>query len=328
MNGHVRTHYEVLGVAPDAPTDEIKRAYHARARLYHPDAHAVAEGSVRVEAQRNMQDLNVAWTVLRNTTTRRRYDRSLDRAAGRVSGAGSGRRTDDHDGRASASRQGAGRSPSARPGFGPKDEVLRAHRRKRVESMASIGRGFDDWFGGLGIPNPAGQSTYNLRINGATSLEPLATLAPDRLLTLDVSRSGIGDRDLAHLRDITSLRILDLSGTAVTDVGLLHLQGMAELDSLALWDTAVTDEGLRMVGRLTNLRQLGLGNTGVSDAGLEHLASLRRLSLVQLVGTKVAGPGLVHLHDHPELEIVTLPRRVRGRHRRRLRRAHPGILVD
>ena len=71
------THYDVLGVDRAAPLEEIKRAYYERARLYHPDAHASSSDAVRAEAERTMQNLNASWTVLRDRTRRRRYDRSL-----------------------------------------------------------------------------------------------------------------------------------------------------------------------------------------------------------------------------------------------------------
>lgn len=285
------THYEVLGVAPDASVAEIRRAYHARARLYHPDAHAAAAKDVRLEAERAMQNVNGAWTVLRDPATRRRYDRSLERAAARGDGAG-----------ARTSRR------SGRP-------------------VASLGRGFDNWIGGLGIPTPDGRTTYNLRTTGATSFRALATLAPDRLLTLHASGARVGDEDLVHLRDIASLRMIDLSNTGVTDVGLLHLQANFNLETLWLWDTSITDDGLRIIGRFRNLRQLGIGNTLVTDAGLAHLAGLTSLRLLQLAGTEIVGSGLVHLHGLPELETVSLPWRVRGRHRRRLKVAKPAALV-
>ena len=66
-----------------------------------------------------------------------------------------------------------------------------------------------------------------------------------------------------------------------------------------------------------------LGNTLITDGGLAHLRSLRSLRVLQLWGTNVAGPGLTHLHGLRGLEMVSLPWKVRGRHRRRLRAALP-----
>lgn len=66
----MRDYYDVLGVSPDAGADEIKRAYRQLARRYHPDI----SGDDRALAFR---ELTGAYDVLRNSTRRRQYDRSL-----------------------------------------------------------------------------------------------------------------------------------------------------------------------------------------------------------------------------------------------------------
>lgn len=69
-----RSHYEVLGVAPTATAAEIRTAYLALARRHHPDRHT---GEERVRAERRMQRINAAWTVLGDAARRRDYDRTL-----------------------------------------------------------------------------------------------------------------------------------------------------------------------------------------------------------------------------------------------------------
>lgn len=70
-------HYEVLGVVPDSEPGEIRKAYLAAARRYHPDFHADADAAVRAGNARRMQELNQAWEVLGDPTARAAYDRSL-----------------------------------------------------------------------------------------------------------------------------------------------------------------------------------------------------------------------------------------------------------
>lgn len=70
-------HYEVLGVVPDSEPGEIRKAYLAAARRYHPDFHADADATVRAGNARRMQELNQAWEVLGDPTARAAYDRSL-----------------------------------------------------------------------------------------------------------------------------------------------------------------------------------------------------------------------------------------------------------
>lgn len=64
------THYERLGVAPTASSEEIRAAYRAVARRLHPDT-----GSATGEAE--MAAVNEAWRVLSDPGRRALYDRSL-----------------------------------------------------------------------------------------------------------------------------------------------------------------------------------------------------------------------------------------------------------
>jgi molecular chaperone DnaJ len=66
----MRDYYDVLGVSPDAGADEIKRAYRQLARRYHPDISGDDRGLA-------FKELTGAYDVLRDSTRRRHYDRSL-----------------------------------------------------------------------------------------------------------------------------------------------------------------------------------------------------------------------------------------------------------
>ena len=61
-------HYEVLGVARDASTDEIKKAYRRLARELHPDVNPGAEASERFKS------VTHAYDVLSDTKQRQKYD--------------------------------------------------------------------------------------------------------------------------------------------------------------------------------------------------------------------------------------------------------------
>ena len=66
------THYELLGVDPDAGPDEIQRAYRLLALRHHPDVVPDADPAV-------MAAINDAWAVLRDPDLRRGYDAGLRR---------------------------------------------------------------------------------------------------------------------------------------------------------------------------------------------------------------------------------------------------------
>jgi curved DNA-binding protein CbpA len=70
-------YYEVLGIAPDASLEEIKRAYHRQAFQCHPDRNWENE-----EANEEMERINEAFAVLSDATKRREYD--LPRGYGRM----------------------------------------------------------------------------------------------------------------------------------------------------------------------------------------------------------------------------------------------------
>jgi molecular chaperone DnaJ len=67
------THYERIGVSPDASRDQIRAAYRRLARRHHPDAN---DGDTS-----QMAALNEAWRVLSDPTRRAVYDSSLRGAA-------------------------------------------------------------------------------------------------------------------------------------------------------------------------------------------------------------------------------------------------------
>ncbi|MEX2658358.1 MAG: J domain-containing protein [Acidimicrobiales bacterium] len=69
------THYEVLGVAVDAPTGAIRDAFVALARRHHPDYFVAASPKARTKAEQRMRDINEAWAVLSDPQRRTAYDR-------------------------------------------------------------------------------------------------------------------------------------------------------------------------------------------------------------------------------------------------------------
>jgi len=109
----------MLGVAPDAGPDEIRRAYVSLARVHHPDAAADAPPSERAGADQRMREINAAWQVLRNPRARAAYDARL--RTGRVVGP-------SPDGATSASRDRPASTswpaPAARPASPPPPRSL------------------------------------------------------------------------------------------------------------------------------------------------------------------------------------------------------------
>jgi curved DNA-binding protein len=63
-----KDYYQTLGVARDATAEDIKKSFRKLARKYHPDV------SKEPDAERRMQDVNEAYTVLSDPEKRAAYD--------------------------------------------------------------------------------------------------------------------------------------------------------------------------------------------------------------------------------------------------------------
>ncbi|MGO3152197.1 MAG: J domain-containing protein, partial [Galactobacter sp.] len=75
-------HYRVLGLAPDADDEQIRKAFRTLSRRHHPDLGGDAE---------TYRAVTVAYTVLSDAEQRRRYDARRSAATGpsaRAAGGG------------------------------------------------------------------------------------------------------------------------------------------------------------------------------------------------------------------------------------------------
>lgn len=66
--------YEVLGCEPNATAEQLRKAYHKAALKWHPDKHTQADAAQQAEAHARFTELQAAWAVLSDETTRAEYD--------------------------------------------------------------------------------------------------------------------------------------------------------------------------------------------------------------------------------------------------------------
>ena len=112
-----RDPYQILGVSADASDDEIRKAYHARARHLHPDV--VGESSLD-----EMRFLNQAWAVLKDPDRRAAHDAAHGRVSHRASAnaagsAGESSRTSSSAGSSGAAARSFAGQPAWTGAAGP-----------------------------------------------------------------------------------------------------------------------------------------------------------------------------------------------------------------
>jgi curved DNA-binding protein CbpA len=73
----LKTHYELLGVAKDAPAEDIKRAFRREIARYHPDKVQHLGTEFQDIAATRASELTEAYRVLMDDATREKYDAEL-----------------------------------------------------------------------------------------------------------------------------------------------------------------------------------------------------------------------------------------------------------
>ena len=67
-------YYQLLGVDPESTSAEIRKAYHASSRSFHPDANRALPDELRETCGRISKRITEAYCVLRDSRRRKAYD--------------------------------------------------------------------------------------------------------------------------------------------------------------------------------------------------------------------------------------------------------------
>ena len=75
-------YYQLLHLRRDAPSGEVKRAYHSTTRVFHPDVNRRREGELQEAVRVIAKRVSEAYSVLRDPRRRRAYDERLNAGEG------------------------------------------------------------------------------------------------------------------------------------------------------------------------------------------------------------------------------------------------------
>ena len=88
---------------------------------------------------------------------------------------------------------------------------------------------------------------------------------------------------LKHLGQFKHLKNLNLSGTGVTDKDLVHVKSMKELNALDLSRNPIKGSGLKNLSEMTALGVLNLSSTSLNDQALPHLEAITHLKQIRVL---------------------------------------------
>jgi DnaJ-class molecular chaperone len=71
------SYYQILHLEPDAPGRELKRAYYATSRTFHPDANGHLDDEIRSQCCVISKRITEAYCVLKDPRKRKAYDERL-----------------------------------------------------------------------------------------------------------------------------------------------------------------------------------------------------------------------------------------------------------
>ena len=104
-------YYQLLHLKREASASEVREAYHAASRSFHPDANRNHEPEIREAVENIARRVNEAYSVLRDPRRRQAYDRQLAEGEGvrmqlaEASAAAQRKATEEREGRTPQGRQ-------------------------------------------------------------------------------------------------------------------------------------------------------------------------------------------------------------------------------
>jgi DnaJ-class molecular chaperone len=104
-------YYQLLHLNSDAKPSDIRQAYHATSRAFHPDSNRFQAPEIRRAIDEIAKRVSEAYSILRNPRRRKAYDQQVNAKAGvrmqlaQAEAAGSRKQTEAREGRTPQGRQ-------------------------------------------------------------------------------------------------------------------------------------------------------------------------------------------------------------------------------
>jgi hypothetical protein len=123
---------------------------------------------------------------------------------------------------------------------------------------------------------------------------------------LNLSRTGLKNKNLIKLATLTSLESLNLADNELTFAGLPAIRTLKGLRELNLDGIKPEVDGIDAIGTLTSLRSLSLSRSGMDNSDLIYLLPLAELEILNLSSTKIGDKGLPIFRVFTELRLLDL----------------------
>jgi hypothetical protein len=123
---------------------------------------------------------------------------------------------------------------------------------------------------------------------------------------LNLSRTGLKNKNLIRLATLTSLESLNLAENELTFEGLPAIRTLKKLNELNLDGIKSGVDGIDALGSLISLRSLSLSRSGIDNSDLIYLLPLAELATLNLSATKIGDKGLPIFRVFTELRSLDL----------------------
>jgi hypothetical protein len=138
--------------------------------------------------------------------------------------------------------------------------------------------------------------------------ECLRQIVSPSLGWLDLRDCPIEDVAVLQLDTTLPITTLELSNTRITDFGLAHVLQLTDLRVLSVERTSIDGHGFKNAVS-PRLGKVNLSYTGLHDATIPHLCQLPSLRILLLNGTTVTNTGLLALAGLPKLGLAQVEAR-------------------